>query len=86
MVSYTDQQIQELILEDYMDCKIMFLAPIVKSRTTSAIKSIDLIVHLQYSEIIDRYLAIRTRIYKFIDFNLIVLSINDNFYTDILSL
>ena len=32
MVSYTDQQIQELIFEDYMDCKIMFLAPIVKSR------------------------------------------------------
>ena len=32
MVSYTDQQIQKLIFEDYMDCKIMFLAPIVKSR------------------------------------------------------
>ena len=32
MVSYTDQQIQELIFEDYMGCKIMFLAPIVKSR------------------------------------------------------
>ena len=32
MVSYTDQQIQELIFDDYMDCKIMFLAPIVKSR------------------------------------------------------
>ena len=24
MVSYTDQQIQELIFDDYMDCKIMF--------------------------------------------------------------
>ena len=32
MVSYTDQQIQKLIFEDYMGCKIMFLAPIVKSR------------------------------------------------------
>ncbi|MFQ3341353.1 MAG: excinuclease ABC subunit A [Flavobacteriaceae bacterium] len=32
MVSYTDQQIQDLIFEDYMKCKIMFLAPVVKSR------------------------------------------------------
>ena len=32
MVSYTDEQIQNLILEDYSDKKIMLLAPIVKSR------------------------------------------------------
>ena len=32
MVSYTDNQIQNLIIEDYLDKKIMLLAPIVKSR------------------------------------------------------
>ena len=32
MVSYTDEQIQNLIVEDYLDKKIILLAPIVKSR------------------------------------------------------
>ena len=32
MVSYNDDQIQDLIVEEYLDKKIMLLAPIVKSR------------------------------------------------------
>ena len=32
MISYTDDQIQDLIVEEYLDKKIMLLAPIVKSR------------------------------------------------------
>ena len=32
MVSYTEEQIQKLILEDYQDQKVVLLAPIIKSR------------------------------------------------------
>jgi len=32
MVSYTDDQIQDLIVEEFLDKKIMLLAPIIKSR------------------------------------------------------
>ena len=32
MISYTDEQIQELIIHDYFDQKVILLAPIVKSR------------------------------------------------------
>jgi excinuclease ABC subunit A len=32
MISYTDDQIQDLIVEEYLEKKIMLLAPIVKSR------------------------------------------------------
>ena len=32
MVSYSDEQIKELILEDYLDKKIIILSPVIKSR------------------------------------------------------
>ena len=32
MVSYTDQQIQDLIVKDYIDQKVILLAPVVRSR------------------------------------------------------
>ena len=51
MVSYTEEQIQKLILEDYQDQKVVLLAPIIKSRKGHYLELFDSLSKQGFSKV-----------------------------------